>query len=76
MAKDYHSANLEYIKKVLNATYVAYEKVGSIYNIVIKAQGKKITLQLKGTPDDVTPAKYAQLLEKLITPKTDKNEQV
>lgn len=76
MQKDYHSANLTYIKKVLGATYVAYEQVGDVYNLVIRAQGRKVTLKLDGTPDNVTPQRYAELLEKLISkPKQDEQVQ-
>lgn len=63
----YHKSELDKIKKFTNASYVSYERYKDQYRL--KYVRNKITtyFKLDGTPSDVTPKRYNELLNTIIT---------
>jgi len=62
---NWHSAELEKVKKAVGASFVAYERVKDNYYLKI-VRNKVLDLHpLTGTPDDVTSARYKELIATL-----------
>lgn len=63
---NYHSKNLAFIKKVTGASFVGFENYRDTYRLRFIKGGKETQYKLFGTPDDITPEKYKELLDLII----------
>lgn len=70
---DYHSYFLNSIRKEIGASFVAYERNKNKYQLKVTINGHTDLHPLTGTPNDVTPERYAELSKQL---KSLYNEQV
>lgn len=62
---DYHSHNLNVLKRSVGASYMAYERIKDTYHLKVIKDAKPRYFILEGSPDDVTPEKYEKLLNLL-----------
>ena len=65
MSLNLHNKQLDRVKKAVGASFVAYEKVGNTYFLKVIKDRNPNSFPLTGTPDDVTPARYNELIEGL-----------
>lgn len=63
---NYHSKNLEYIKRVTGASFVGFQNYKDIYHLRFVKGGIESFYKLHGTPNDITPEKYKELLDLII----------
>lgn len=61
----YHKIFLNHIRKQLGASFVAYERYRDNYRLKIVINKVPHYYDLDGTPDDVSPQSYNNLLQKI-----------
>lgn len=66
MMSNYHSSNLAYIKRVTGASFVGFQSYKNDYHLRFVKNGKETLYHLTGTPNDVTPQRYKELLDLII----------
>lgn len=67
---DYHNLFLNNIKINVGASYIAYEKYKDKYQLrVLIPNFEPIVYDLDGTPNDVTPQRYDELLKSILDAK-------
>lgn len=66
MNNNFHSKNLEYIKKVCGASFVGFEQYKNKYQVKFIKDGKETLFALHGEPKDVTQEGYKNLLDLII----------
>lgn len=59
----YHQDNLTDIRRKVGASFVAYEQYRNTYHLRVIKNKIPYYFKLEGTPNDVTPQKYQQLLK-------------
>ncbi len=70
---NFHSSNLEYIKRVTGASFCGFEQYRDKYQLVLIKDGRRIECPLNGTPDDITYESYKKLLDGLIYGESNEN---
>lgn len=60
---NYHNFYLTKIKKLSGASFVGYEQYKNQYQLKVVVDGKTQYYALTGTPTDVTPERYNELLK-------------
>lgn len=62
---NYHNFYLNEIKKRSKASFVGYEQYKDSYKLKVVVDGMPQYFALVGTPEDVTPERYNELLRAL-----------
>ena len=63
---NFHNKNLNYIKKITEASFVGFQSYQGIYHIRFIKDGVETFYRLEGTPDDITQEGYKNLLDLII----------
>ncbi len=66
MKSNFHSSNLEYIKRVTGASFVGFQNYRDLYHLRFVKDGKETFYKLTGTPNDITGEGYKKLLDLII----------
>jgi len=66
MVYNYHSKQLDLIKKVTGASFLGYVREGDKFQLKYIKNGNTTYFKLEGFPSDVTPAKYNKLLNTIL----------
>jgi len=63
---NYHSANLNYIKKVTGASFCGFQQYKDLYHLRFVKDKVETFYKLNGEPSDITAEGYKKLLDLII----------
>jgi hypothetical protein len=66
MNNNFHSQNLNYIKKITGASHVSFQNYKDMYHLRFIKDGKENFYRLHGEPNDITQERYKDLLDLII----------
>lgn len=73
MSKNFHTKNLEYIKKITGASFVGFQQYQDLYHLRFVKNGVESFYKLHGKPSDITQEGYKNLLDLIIYGKDGEN---